>query len=632
MFLLDPTDQAAILRHVPATSETRDDLWVLPPGEREVRRERGREDVKWWLQTYLPHYFRSPFSAVHDRVIDLFHIKGQLVVIVLPRDAGKGTLLFGLTLHGITYDLFPFPTRVEYNFDIASQEMHKVVDALLNNPRYLADFDVRPGSPWTPSKGLLTLNTGKQLRYIGMDQVARGTVSLNFRIDPLVANDLESLTSVRSPTQTQKLYDFMTKDIAHAGQALSEGGHTYLYIGTKLSQNCATQRMIDSPLAESYEFPAMIGKSETITALLSLISDQAGDIRDFLRSVRESRAHLPYDQQNPTSEDRRAYIEAHPEFAPFLQKISSYWPERFPMWDLIFEAAKGTDAFMQEMQHFPGDETFQRFLESWFVPYTDLSYEYLFSGDLKAGMSIDPSATREDGKETTDPQAIVVSIFDPSTHDMYWLYASIEWHTPIQFAYEVIRVCNESIPLPSCGHYALKHLPGFTILLESNQAQYFGKALINMVCAYERALGTAATYPENAPELGHEAGEERPEAFRFVHYWAIPTIRARDTMTNKMERIGNPTRRGYFEQRHVHYLPGHSDQDLLKTQHLRFRGKDTHGPVPKEDKCDGPDACSLLEVFWHVYQETSERTAPVQSQQPRRYQPPPRRRAAVQRR
>ena len=543
-------------------------LAPLDPSEREQRRERGREDVAWWLRTYLPQYFTFPFSPSHARMFELFYVKGQLVVIVLPRDAGKGTTLFGLTMHGMTYDLLPFPTRVEYNFDIALQELYKFDDTLTNNPRYLADYDLRPGSPWRASKGLLTLNNGRQLRYIGMDQVARGTVSLNFRIDPLIANDLESLTSVRSPTQTQKIFDFMTKDIAHAGSALSEGGHTYIYVGTKISKNCATQQMIDSPMAESYEFPAIVGDLEAVKNLMDTVSQDAVNMREFNRQIREERQHLPRADRNPTSEDRRRYVVEHPELMHMLSELQSYWPERFEMWDLIFEAAKGTGAFMQEMMHDPGDAKFQKFYESWFIPYDGT----LPGDNLAYGITIDLAGEPKDG---TDPMVVFAGAFDYDTDDIFPIDVWCDQGTPTEMVYQAYAAFHRLRRLTA------DEIPVF---LESQIGENSAYDLFEQIRLKELALGDAAEYQDGTP---------RPVEYRDPAYWVELELIVVSQTINKIVRLLEF--RAKAEHRHVHYVPGDPGHELMKTQFLNFVGEPTHKHLPLERKIDIPDMVELFD-------------------------------------
>lgn len=530
-------------------------LTPLDPSQREQRRERGREDVEWWLRTYLPQYFTFPFSPSHAKIFELFYVKGQLVVIVLPRDAGKGTTLFGLTLHGMTYDLLPFPTRVESNFDIALQELHKFGDALTNNPRFLADYDLRPGSPWRASKGLLTLNNGRQLRYIGMDQVARGTVSLNFRIDPLIANDLESLTSVRSPSQTQKIFDFVVKDSAHAGAALSEGGHTYIYVGTKISKNCATQRMIDSPMAESYEFPAIVGDKKRVEDLMETVSDNAKEMKEFNRQIRAERKHLPRAERNPTTEDRKRYVFDHPKLSQFLTNLSSYWPERFEMWDLIFEAAKGTDVFMQEMMHNPGDAKFQKFYRSWFTDYDGTLPE----GRYVFGMAIDTSGLPKEG---SDPMAIVAGALNVETGDFYILEAWTDQATPeelLEKAHEIYWRNFRS---------------------QCREAYAFFETLVS-------ASGMGRSFFRQGAELQCAKNPGKKD------YWTPLSIIEIDANINKDVRLGSM--RPDTEQQKMHVNVENSQQGLLVAQWCNWQpGQNPHKAVTPEYKVDLADMHTLL--------------------------------------
>lgn len=530
-------------------------LTPLDPSQREQRRERGREDVEWWLRTYLPQYFTFPFSPSHERIFELFYVKGQLVVIVLPRDSGKGTTLFGLTLHGMTYDLLPFPTRVEHNFDIALQELQKFEDALTNNPRYLADFDLRPGSPWRASKGLLTLNNRRQLRYIGMDQVARGAVSLNFRIDPLIANDLESLTSVRSPTQTQKIFDFIAKDSAHAGASLSEGGHTYIYVGTKISKNCATQQMIDSPMAESYEFPAIVGDKARIKDLMKAISDDSGNMREFNRRIREERQHLPRAGRNPTSEDRSQYVFEHPILSQFSADLSSYWPERFEMWDIIFEAAKGTDIFMQEMMHNPGDAKFQKFYRSWFVAYDGVLPE----GTYKFGLAIDTSGLPKEG---TDPMAVVAGGLHLETGNFFVLEVWSDQATPEDLLNKVHEIYWRNFRS------------------QGRDAYVFFEQLVS-------AGGMGTAFFRQGSENQRQKHPEKAEFWKTLDVIEVPATVNKDLRLISM--------RPEIEKRKIHVWFENTQQSLMVKQWCNWvPGTNPHKAVSMDYKVDAADMLTLL--------------------------------------
>ena len=227
-------------------------------------------------------------------------------------------------------------------------------------------------------------------------------------------------------------------------------------------------------------------------------------------------------------------------------------------------------------------------------------------------MAIDPSAKKEDQKEVGDPQAIVCKLFDPNSidyelrandefsGDQYYLFVWYGWRTPVEFMYTIYELANTPLPFPGANGLKLKNVPGFAIAIETNQAQALNISLLDTLAEGERLLGTAQVYPRNM--YGHQAGDLRQEEYRNESYWDyIPRVEIVNTF-DKIERIGGPKRRGYFQRRYFHFLPSDPNQDILLKQYVYFEGKQTHGSgVPLEGKLDGPDADQIGDQYFFEY-------------------------------
>lgn len=612
MLLLTSETQDAALEALDAVAIPSTTRTILPFSERQTRLDLCRSDVPGFGKVYAPEYVPEEYADHHYTIFQVMSLQtGRLAVILLPRGAGKSTILFIIALHAVCFSLEKYILLVEHDGVVAQSVTKKFVKMFEENPNIIQDFpNVRPSVPWKPSGGELNFTNGTLLRCIGLNQLrSRGSTHHESRITFAIMNDLVDLKNARSATETAFIYDLATKDIAKAGPLPGEGILRRCYLGTSISQTDAAWQLSTAPMSKVIKIPAVRGEHDTVKALMQVISDDARQINDYCDALEAQKlAQVEAGILNPeeatlTNVERWEYLRSHREqYEPFFafpepgyedgfcdetdSHLKSYWPQVYSMAYFTFVAAEDTSAFMQEFQHVTGDTSLLLFYTHWIQPYQELSKDVL--DRLIVGLSVDPSCTQEDTKNN-DPAALIAIGYDPVTKDRYWLYVCEDWLTPDALVYKIFEIANA--PVPFVPHLKIKDLPGFRVYFESNQAQVFGLSLLDTTRKYEIELKRKAFYPA---EEGETIQRVRPVEYHEPSYWSRFPVRKVNQTENKIDRINST--RSVFEQRRHHYIPGHSQQDLLRSQYGKYQGMPTHGAsIPLERKIDGIDAVTTFE-------------------------------------
>lgn len=547
MLCLNPAEARRLLRiktvapHMPLTD--------LPVAERTERLARARGDLAYFMDTYLPHYVKNPSAGHHNQIAQFLTVKNRPLAIIAPRGAGKGTIFMGYTMQQAVFGLQLFILRIEATIKIAANECQKLAHEFMENPRILQDFGDLRGDTWQAEE--LLLNNGVKLWFRSVRQPFRGVVHYEHRFSMILLNDVESLQSVRSVNRTQHVLDIVMKDAAPAGNAPNLGGLVYGIIGTYIGQTCALKRLAEMPLTKAMKIPAFEGSLTIITQLMDTISECAEEFADFYTQMEQH-------GKDVTPAAMAAFVTGHPRLGPLAAQVRSYWEAQFPLAWLIFEAAKDTASFWQEFLHFPLPSTAQKFHIEWFVPYAELPEK---RAHFRYAIAIDPSARAH---EASDLMCVLMGALDPNTKKIYILHAWMHHATVTEMVEHVFYVihAHEAELGKTTANRALP------IYVEANQAQIYAIDVFTAIRDVHLARG------------------EDPNYWRKLRVVPITNI------LNKLDRISSLLPVG--EQHRIHYRRGHSQQDLLITQTINFRGEHAHGDVEDELKIDGPDTLELL--------------------------------------
>ena len=561
--------------------------WVGPPEEYQnidwETRRACQTDLALFGKTYIPEYVKEDYEDHHReifRVMGGARRSGRIIVILLPRGAGKTTILFIVTLHAVLYGLEPYIVQIEHDGELAEEHCQKFVKVFEENHAVRRDFpEVRPSIPWSPSAGELNFSNGVLIRCMGLNQLrSRGSTHHESRITFAVANDLVDLNNARSPAQTKFIYDLLMKDLAKAGPLPGQGVLRRCYLGTSLSQTDAVWMLTASPVAHVIKIPAINGDEEKIKEFVESVSMMSRQISDYCEELENSRDFetdeetVMRDTIGITDKQRWTFIRRHREiFQKYftipdegqeqnfedIGPLKSYWARVYSMAFLTFDAAEDTAAFMQERLHQTGDIAFQRFHAKWFLPYTNLPEDS--EDNWIYGMSIDPSGKPQEG---TDPMAIYAGAYNRRRRELYTLECWSDQATPkelVEKTYDIFWRCFS----------AEKKV---TIFLEDT-ISFSG-------------VGIELFESIRKNKISENSGR------KATQYWGRLPIKVVKPTGNKLNRIA--AIRPFAEQGRIYIKPGHSQQELLIKQFVRFSGRQAHGILPIEFKLDLPDMLCLF--------------------------------------
>ena len=504
---------------------------------------------------YFPRYVTFPYADFHPQVMQNFQIRGRLVVIVLPRNAGKGTMAFIDNMYDIAYATETYIIRIEHDGRAAKDESFKISHEWTTNFQLMRDFEVGPGPTWRPGFGELRFSNGVRFQALGLKELVRGRTELHSRISKVQVNDpVKNAQEARSAVHTQDVYDLVMRSVAKAGGSLQEESISYCVLGTCQARGDALDRLVRSPMAKVHKIPALIGEQQVIADLMDCLSSHAIEMRQYCDDIEQTTG-------NVTFEDREQYFQDRwNDFAPFFA-LESYWADRFPVVDLFFDAAGDTGGFAQEMLHLTEDVKYIKFQDAWFLPYNG----QIPDGPVTYAMTIDPSG---EPKEGTDPMAIYAGGYHHKLKEAFTQHVWCDQGTPndlVEKTYEIFWKCYP--------WYRQKRRGVAVYMEDSIGSSGSGYALFETT----RKLKIA------------EGGD--PE------YWMRLPLQLLDPGKLGNKLAGISALRPHFEQGRMHYIPAHSHQELMKTQFLNYNGKHTHQFLPPEFKID---ICDTVRMWWAV--------------------------------
>lgn len=378
------------------------DKSILPVSEREKRIERSKVDPEFFYKTYLPHHFPSKFTKHHLEIPEYFKFKQQPVVIITPRGSGKSTLILAETIRLLVTGLQKFLIRIEVNEDVACNEILSVQNELETNERLIADFGNMKGkSQWTALE--LTLSNGSKLWGRGIDQPVRGLKFQQWRPTGIIYNDVEKQDQALSEDQSDNILKKLLNEALPSLSPKELGGGFLAVVGTLLSKKAMLAQIAEHPWARTIKYPAIQGHAEDIEMVLMMVSEDSTDIGKYCSSFNTDSEEDKQSQRN--------YFRLNPKYIPYLKKLKSYWPEVYPIEELLLIASiSGTSAFKQEYLHITTDDlSGDLFPEHWFFrPQNQMYIDEIPQQNLIRAIALDPS--HKEGK-TNDSKAFVIGVY-----------------------------------------------------------------------------------------------------------------------------------------------------------------------------------------------------------------------------
>ena len=347
------------------------------PAACAARRKRATADFDTFVNTYFPHYIRSPHkSELHKylfrRLVEIVSTdKSETDAIAAPRGEAKSTLVSQLfVLWCLVTGRKKYPVIVMDSIDQAYPMLEAIKAELEFNPRLSMDFPEATGQGRVWQSGTIVTRGDAKVQVAGSGKKLRGLRHGPHRPDLCVLDDIENDEQVRNPEQRDKLQSWLTKTVLPLGGAV--GKYDVVYIGTILHYDSVLSRTLANKMWRTARFRALLQWPDRM--------DLWDTWEALLRSAGEEEASLFY-MKNATQMELGAVVSwlARPVLA--LMKI---------------RARDGHDAFDSEYQNDPvaGDNApFSGCIQFWVNRLSDWIFYGACDPSLgKAGASRDPSA------------------------------------------------------------------------------------------------------------------------------------------------------------------------------------------------------------------------------------------------
>lgn len=416
---------------------------------RAERREQADADFGYFVQTYFPHYVRSPHrSKLHDYLFArlpeiVASAKSETDAIAAPRGEAKSTIVSQLfTLWSLVTGRKRYPVIIMDSIDQAYPMLEAIKAELEFNPRLLMDYPEQTGQGRVWQAGTIVTKGDAKVQVAGSGKKLRGLRHGPYRPDLAILDDIENDEQVRNPDQRDKLQSWLTKTVLPMGGAGAK--FDVVYVGTILHYDSVLSRTLANPMWRSARFQALLRWPDNMH-----LWDQW---EELLRNEGEAVADMFYAQH-------QAEMDAGSEVS---------WQARPLLTLMKIRARDGHDTFDSEYQNDPvaGDSApFAKAIQFW----VNRLNEWLFYGAAdpslgKAGSSRDPSALLVGGYNRTTgvldvveaavkkrlPDRIIEDIISLQAeyHCLLWLIETVQFQEFLRTEL-VKRSAQRGIPVPA---------------------------------------------------------------------------------------------------------------------------------------------------------------------------------------
>lgn len=369
----------------------------------------------FFINTYFPHVVMHPTrSVLHEYLFtELPKITHEptsaLMAIAAPRGEAKSTIVSKLyTLYRIVMNISHYIIIIMDSTDQAYSIIDFIKNELEFNPRLASDFPKVAGQGRRWQVGSIITKNNIKVEAVGAGKKLRGRSHGTYRPDLVILDDIENDENVRSPTQRDKLHDWLSKSVL----GLTGVGvkMDVLYIGTILHHDSVLNRTLNTAGWRTRKFKALMQMPDNMA-----LWDEWESI--FLSSK----------DQDGNSPQADAFYEAHKD--EMDKGAIRSWLAR-PLLDLMkIRARNGHSAFDSEYQNDPtaGDDApFAHAIHYWSV----LPDKLIYFG------ACDPSLGKKG--QGRDPSAIIIVGLDRQTGKVYCINADIKKRVPDKIISDVI--------------------------------------------------------------------------------------------------------------------------------------------------------------------------------------------------
>lgn len=290
-----------------------------------------------WNARFLPHYFgRFPPADFHhefDRALHRLHeTRGVKRSAIAPRGGAKSTwCTLAYPLRCVLEGWERYVAVLSDSSAQANQQLGHIRAELENNARLAAVYprEAARGPVWRENK--VVLRNGCTIEAFGAGKKIRGRRNRSARPTLVIFDDVQSNDDITSAALRARAWDWATREVLPAG----DEGTNFLAVGSALHRDAVAVRL--------GQLAGWVGRNHPAV--------HAWPARmDLWEEFERLAANLADDSREATA---RAFHAAHR--AEMERGARVYWPERFPLVELMLRRAEvGAAAFQSEYQGTPG--------------------------------------------------------------------------------------------------------------------------------------------------------------------------------------------------------------------------------------------------------------------------------------
>ncbi|GHU12454.1 hypothetical protein FACS1894185_6780 [Betaproteobacteria bacterium] len=384
------------------------------PMDIRLRRETACQDYGFFVETYFPHYIRSPSrSQLHDylflRLPEIARSpKNEADAIAAPRGEAKSTLVSQLfTLWCLVSGVKKFIVIVMDSIDQAYPMLEAIKAELEFNARLAMDFAEACGQGRAWQAATIVTRNNAKVQVAGSGKKLRGLRHGPYRPDLAILDDIENDEQVRSPEQRDKLQGWLAKTIMPLGGA----GEKYdvIYIGTLLHYDSVLSRTLENPMWRARRFKALLQWPDDLA------------LWDKWEETLRNEGILAAD----------AFYAARKTDMDMGAAVS--WAARPLLTLMKIRAREGHAAFDSEYQNDPVSGENAPFAEA--ITWWNALPE---AAGLRYFGACDPSLGKSGAAR--DPSALLVGALDPATGILYVVEAAVKKRLPDAIIEDVIAL------------------------------------------------------------------------------------------------------------------------------------------------------------------------------------------------
>jgi len=222
---------------------------------RDLVRSFANESFAFFCRAFLPQYFKLPYGPMHLELASdvdeaLKSPSGWKELLVWPRGYGKSShICTGLGIYSCALRKRPYICIVKNSFQSqAEPEITAIREELQFNDELIKFFGPFKGKSWGKG-GIITAGRwphgGVKVQGFGVGMRIRGAKHGPHRPGIVVMDDLETLESVESRDQRDKIRGWHDRDAMQAGLEPGEDDNClYFDIGTCIHTDCLVANLL----------------------------------------------------------------------------------------------------------------------------------------------------------------------------------------------------------------------------------------------------------------------------------------------------------------------------------------------------------------------------------------------------